>query len=104
MGLEEKNMARIEQAFATCGLSVKGATPDLESCERGDRVDEIFMWLNNSGDKEKVVNAWIAIDDLDLISKNSKLEASHFVRTDDKVGFTWENAEEAIIKLRGQLS
>merc|ERR1711920_349842 len=103
--LEEINMDRIRRAFEPLGLSVKGATPDLSVSASGDRVDEVFAWLDDPSNKEpKVVNAWIAIDDLDLLAMNSKLEHSNFVRTDDKVGFTKANAEEAVAKLSAQLS
>ena len=44
---------------------------------------------------------WVALDDLDLIEMNpTKIDETHFVRTDDEVGLTEEKMMEVIEKLK----
>ena len=62
-------------------------------------MDEILQWMQQP---ELAVEAWIALDDMNLMKMNSKLDAAHFVRTDDAVGLTRDKAEEAITKLLAQ--
>lgn len=94
--------AQLKACFEELGLKMIGTTPDLQDCGRGDRVDEILQWLEEAGDG--VPEAWVAIDDMDLVRMNDRLEDKHFVKTNDAVGLTEEKAAEAIDKLLGQLS
>ena len=39
---------------------------------------------------------WVAIDDMDLVKMIERLQAAHFVRTDDGIGMTAAGAEEVM--------
>lgn len=80
------------------GLSIKGVTPDLEQSARGDRVDEILLWLEMRAAKSPVAS-WVAIDDMDLLRKNPRLKEANFVHTEDEKGLDREKMEEALRKL-----
>jgi len=90
----------VELALASRECSLFSSTPDLTI--KGDRVDEILWWIN--GHKELRAVAWIAVDDMDLMGMNGKLDAAHFVRTDDTFGLTKAKTAEAIKKLSAQLT
>mmetsp|Transcript_52428 Transcript_52428/g.120508 ORF Transcript_52428/g.120508 Transcript_52428/m.120508 type:complete len:178 (-) Transcript_52428:235-768(-) len=96
--LETYSTHAVEHALGTRRLALLGSTADLTS--RGDRVDEIFDWMSTHD--EVVVKSWIAIDDMDLMKMNPKLDSDHFVRTDDASGLTREKVEEAVSKLYQQ--
>lgn len=96
--LEEHNRRAVQFALGSRQLTLLSSTPDLETF--GDRVDEILAWMNSHSEYE--VTAWIAVDDMDLIKMNTKLDAEHFVWTDDAHGLTREKAEEAVGKLLAQ--
>ena len=93
----EHTLRAVELALASRQLTLLSSTPDLTTT--GDRVDEILQWMQQP---ELAVEAWIALDDMNLMKMNSKLDAAHFVRTDDAVGLTRDKAEEAITKLLAQ--
>ena len=93
---------QLENLFLQYGLSVNGATPDLEKVAKGDRVDEILLWLEMRAAKSEHVHAWIAIDDMDLLRMNPRLTSSNFVHTSDAVGLDAEKTEEALNKLLAQ--
>merc|ERR1712232_1351935 len=97
--LEEKKKNELERALLQKDLTVKGSTPDLAKTKSGDRVDEIMLWLEMRSAADQSVDAYIVIDDLNLSAMNDRLKETHFVRIDDKVGITRENAEEAVAKL-----
>lgn len=80
------------------GIAVHSSTPDL-STTGGDRVDEIFAWLE---EHDGLSQPWVAIDDLDLLRANPRLDAHHFVRTHDANGLTRACAEQAVLQLRRQ--
>jgi hypothetical protein len=73
-------------------------TPDLERSSTGDRVDEILKWLQEHT-APTMSPAWVAIDDLDLLRMNPKLNAANFVRTSDGSGLTRACAEDVLNKL-----
>merc|ERR1712050_500480 len=86
--VKSKN-AQLQEILAGYGLSTIGDTPDLSRGCAGDRVDEIFRWLEDqrqSGDRG--VDAWIAVDDVNLIAQNPKLQESNFVFVDETVGLS----------------
>eukprot|EP00927_Polykrikos_kofoidii_P009919 TRINITY_DN14173_c1_g1_i1.p1 TRINITY_DN14173_c1_g1~~TRINITY_DN14173_c1_g1_i1.p1 ORF type:complete len:240 (-),score=50.42 TRINITY_DN14173_c1_g1_i1:48-767(-) len=93
----------IEQVLGARGLKLRGLTPDhKQDGGTGSRVDEIFAWLmDNKLDGDKV-EAWVALDDLDLRGMDDRLQAANFVRTMDSVGLTRKHAEEAVRKLLAQ--
>ena len=86
------------ETLKSVGLSVHSSTPDLEKLHTGDRVDEIICWLREHDHSASA--PWVAIDDLDLLAMNPKMQSAHFVRTLDGTGLTRANAEEVIFKLR----
>lgn len=96
--IAEHTRKAAEVSLATRNLSIVGCTPDLEAPCQGDRVDEIIAWLRGATH----VDSWVAIDDMDLLAMNSRLDDAHFVRTSDLVGLTDEKAEEATRKLQKQ--
>jgi hypothetical protein len=96
--LEEHTNRAVQLALACHQLRLIGSTPDLAIY--GDRVDEILSWIRTH--PEHRVRAWVALDDMDLTAMNPKLDAAHFVRTDDTVGLTDQKADEAIRKLAAQ--
>lgn len=100
--LDDRKKAEIESELLQCGLGIKGATPDLHRKGQGDRVDEILLWLEMRAAKSEHIQAWVAIDDLDLLRQNPRLNAQNFVRTDDAEGLTAEKAQEALRKLLQQ--
>ena len=93
---------QLENLFLQYGLSVNGSTPDLEKVAKGDRVDEIFLWLEMHAAKSQHVHAWIAIDDMDLLRMNPRLRSHNFVHTSDNTGLDAEKTEEALNKLLAQ--
>lgn len=77
------------------GLKLDGVTPDLTTEEIRTtkkfslvKADEILLWIADHKD----VKNWVVIDDLDL--HNSKIRA-HQIKTDQTVGLTVENVQEA---------
>jgi hypothetical protein len=100
---EEETLERLRLTLNDVGLEYMDVTPDLETCCRGDRVDEILSWLEQyqSRNQRKVL-AWLAIDDIDLLRLNDRMDAAHFVRTDDAVGLTESKVHEALQKFRDQ--
>lgn len=98
--LEPRKVAELEPLFAEYGLAISGSTPDLEKACKGDRVDEIMLWLQEAdGDAP---SAWVAIDDLDLLKMNTRLSEANFVRTSDLQGLSKEKVAEALEKLAAQ--
>ena len=47
---------------------------------------EILLWLEMRAAKSERIQAWVAIDDLDLLRQNSRLNSQNFVRIDDAEG------------------
>ena len=87
--------AKLVGMLAEEGVRIAGVTPDLttEEIRRTKKfslvkADEILMWLKSHGD----VSGWVVLDDLDL---HNDLIARHQVKTDQTVGLTLEDAEEA---------
>ncbi|KAL3927710.1 MAG: hypothetical protein SGPRY_002703, partial [Prymnesium sp.] len=97
--LKRKAKRAVEIALSTVNCDVYSATPDLsgDSC---DRVDEIFGWMQMNTDIR--AEAWVAIDDQDLVASNKKLSSEHFVQTDDATGLTRSKTDEAINKITEQ--
>ena len=94
--LKAADKEQVKVALATYGLSLAGATPDLESIGKGDRVDEILHYVSTCAQNV----AWIAVDDMNLLAMNpKKMHGRHFVHTSDNDGFTASKADEAIEKL-----
>ena len=100
--LADHKRHQLEHLFLQYGLSVNGSTPDLEKVAKGDRVDEILLWLEMRAAKSEHVHAWIAIDDMDLLRMNPRLSSQNFVHTSDNVGLNAEKTEEALNKLLAQ--
>ena len=96
--LEGHSRHAVEHALASRNIKLLDSTADL-TC-RGDRVDEVLAWMTDH--PEYAVQAWIAVDDMDLIKMNSKLLAVNFVRTCDSVGLVTAKVTEAIRKLSAQ--
>ena len=99
--LIEEDRRLLDSALATVDIAAIGATRDL--CGKGDfatRVDEIHDWLESSN--MSCDCAWLALDDVDLTVGVSpeRMNEAHFVRTDDAVGLTPANVDDAIEKLR----
>lgn len=72
-------VALLEKRF----IHVAGDTQDFMAQSRGDRGDEILQFVQ---DYEQAIGgrvAWIAIDDLDLLGMNPKLDPLHIVKTND---------------------
>ena len=97
---EPDKFKELEQALNARNLNIFGQTPDLT--DRGDRVDEIKSWLEETV-KEKTISVvkWIVIDDLDLRKMNPTLSPDHFVHTTDDEGLTTEHIAEGVLKLTG---
>ena len=96
--LEERSRSQVVTALGTRGVRLEDVdTPNMENTYSGDRVDEIFSWLETHSPE---CTRWVAIDDMDLVKMNERLQAAHFVRTDDGVGITAAGAEEVIAKLK----
>eukprot|EP00928_Gymnodinium_smaydae_P077133 TRINITY_DN6031_c0_g1_i3.p1 TRINITY_DN6031_c0_g1~~TRINITY_DN6031_c0_g1_i3.p1 ORF type:complete len:213 (+),score=64.15 TRINITY_DN6031_c0_g1_i3:70-639(+) len=100
--LADHKLRQLERRLSEFGMVVKDKTPDLSGRGTGDRVDEILLWLEMRAAVGQRVEAWVVLDDMDLIRQNDLLEADRFVRTDDGVGLTSENVEEALCKLQAQ--
>ena len=104
--LDSALLHALERVFDKQGLTIYDHTPDLEKTSTGDRVDEILMWLREHrqpitpGSNDTIKVAWVAIDDLDLLRMNPKLDPDHFVRTRDANGLTRACAEEVLVKLQ----
>ena len=96
--LEGPSKRAIELALGRQGLRVLSSTADLKIF--GDRVDEILGWMADHTEYD--VSAWIAVDDMDLVRMNPKLDSAHFVTTCDSVGLSSEKVEEAVGKLTAQ--
>ena len=97
--LSDYKRSQLDHVFLQYGLAINGATPDLEKTARGDRVDEIFLWLEMHAAKSEHVQAWVAVDDMDLLRQNPRLKEENFVRTSDEKGFNLPKMEEALQKL-----
>ena len=100
--LVDHKRTQLENLFLQYGLSVNGSTPDLEKSAKGDRVDEILLWLEMRAAKSEHVHAWIAIDDMDLLRMNPRLRSQNFVHTSDITGLDADKTEEALNKLLAQ--
>jgi hypothetical protein len=87
--LDAGQTAAVEAALAERGLALDSpCTPDLSG--RGDRVDEILQSLGDRG-LDPARDVWLALDDMDMLKMNPKLDGGHFCRTDDAVGLTRQN-------------
>ena len=64
-------------------------------------VDEIHTWLRENRATEL---PWVAIDDLDLLAMNPRMQRKHFVRTRDGTGLTRQLVEDALLTLQVQRS
>ena len=53
-------------------------------------MDEILQSLGDRG-LDPARDVWLALDDMDMLKMNLKLDDSHFCRTDDAVGLTRQN-------------
>ena len=115
--LELHTRVAISRSLESVGLAVFDSTPDLEATSQGDRVDEIVAWLASAAGRSSSEvppgrmtakaagtdrRPWCAIDDLDLLSMNAKLERHQFVRTDDRTGLTRADGAKAVSQLRWQ--
>ena len=97
--LSEYKRSQLDHVFLQYGLAINGATPDLEKTAKGDRVDEIFLWLEMHAAKSEHVQAWVAVDDMDLMRQNPRLKEENFVHTSDEKGFNLPKMEETLQKL-----
>ena len=97
--LSDYKRSQLDHVFLQYGLQINGATPDLEKTAKGDRVDEILLWLEMHAAKSEHVQAWVAVDDMDLLRQNPRLKAENFVHTSDEEGFNLPKMEEALQKL-----
>ena len=86
---------KLVDIFQREGLSIDGVTPDLTTEEIRltkkfslVKADEILLWIS----EHKEVQNWIVIDDLDL--HNSEI-AQHQIKTDNTIGLTVEDLENA---------
>lgn len=86
---------KLVDIFQREGLSIDGVTPDLTTEEIRltkkfslVKADEILLWIS----EHKDVQNWIVIDDLDL--HNSEI-AQHQIKTDNTIGLTVEDLENA---------
>ena len=98
--LDSTLLSALKKVFDERGLEILDCTPDLEKGHTGDRVDEILLWLSKYSTAGKRAPAWVAIDDLDLLRMNPRLDAKNFMRTRDSSGLTADCAEEVVAKLR----
>ena len=94
--------AAVVEALRSVGLTLAGDTPELEASCRGDRVDEIISALHRHSTSGRDCLPWVALDDMDLMAMNTKLDSASFVRTDDAVGLTRAKTDEAIAKLQAK--
>lgn len=97
--LEPDKWEEMTKALESKNLQLLDRTQDLESLGKGDRVTEIREWLIDNVFRH--ITSWIVIDDLDLIRMNDKLPRDHFVHTNDDIGITEEQVEEAVKKIMG---
>lgn len=97
--LSDYKRHQLDHVFLQYGLAINGATPDLEKTCKGDRVDEILLWLEMHAAKSEPVQAWVAVDDMDLLRQNPRLEVENFVHTSDERGLDVPKMEEALRKL-----
>eukprot|EP00929_Paragymnodinium_shiwhaense_P114952 TRINITY_DN83503_c0_g1_i1.p1 TRINITY_DN83503_c0_g1~~TRINITY_DN83503_c0_g1_i1.p1 ORF type:complete len:188 (+),score=49.82 TRINITY_DN83503_c0_g1_i1:111-674(+) len=102
--LVPEKLSQLDELLLKHDLKLLGSTPDLEMNGLGDRVDEILQWLKEEQASGREVDAWLSLDDLDLLAMNPRLCSENFVRVDDSVGLSRENAEEAVQKLLEQVS
>lgn len=87
---------RLVEMLAEEGLTIAGFTPDLttEEIRRTKKfslvkADEILLWLKMHED----VEGWVVLDDLELHNICVK---GHQVKTDQTVGLTLEDVDEAV--------
>lgn len=97
--LSDYKRSQLDHVFLQYGLAINGATPDLEKTAKGDRVDEILLWLEMHAAKSEHVQAWVVVDDMDLLRQNPRLKEENFVHTSDEKGFNLPKMEEALQKL-----
>jgi hypothetical protein len=77
-----------------------------------ERQLEIFYWLMNveqSHDPERKIAAWVCLDDEDLIhgvsnAAHKSYFEGHVIHCDSRVGLTQDQAKDAILLVRHQLS
>lgn len=87
---------RLVEMLAEEGLVIAGFTPDLttEEIRRTKKfslvkADEILLWLKMNED----VEGWVVLDDLELHNTCVK---GHQVKTDQTVGLSLEDVDEAV--------
>jgi len=91
--LNHQTMTIVNQQLVRHGLlPVIGKTGDYGP--RGRRTEEILSWVQSHQP-----NAWIAIDDIDLLVGEPRMRG-HFVHTNPLVGLTREGCERGIRMLR----
>ena len=98
--LEKHKLIELKKELEKINVKIYSITPDLSNGQ-GDRVDEIYQWIENYNVKNLY---WIALDDMDLTRFNPKIEAINFVKVSELVGLTNANISEAITKMRDQLN
>lgn len=91
-----KEAERLVEMLAGEGMAIAGFTPDLttEEIRRTKKfslvkADEILLWLKMHED----VEGWVVLDDLELHNICVK---GHQVKTDQTVGLTLEDVDEAV--------
>lgn len=91
-----KEAERLVESLAGEGLAIAGFTPDLttEEIRRTKKfslvkADEILLWLKT----HENVEGWAVLDDLEL---HNALIRGHQVKTDQTVGLTLEDVNEAV--------
>jgi len=82
---EEFRRVHIEDQFI-------GSTEPLDII----RTEEIKSWLEQARLAGMMIESWIAIDDMDLLSYDPKLMAGNFLLTDSRVGLTRYHVELGI--------
>ena len=94
--LDMEKIKELKTIFKKHQISILDYTIDFSKTGQGDRVDEIYYWLEHSN---YTINNWIAIDDMTLSAMNNKLTEKHFVHTNIVVGLTINKMNESIKKL-----
>lgn len=109
--LADRTRDVIEERLRASNIEIIGVTPEAtpsDDCAGADgefspeveRAIEIMRWLQVEC---AVESPWIAIDDMDLVGEGGgRMQAAHFVHTDDGQGLTPAKAEEAAEKLLAQ--
>ena len=99
---EADDVVVLEDALQQIGIGpIFGATPYWGAVDVASRGAEIQRWLQDSAPASVV--AWLALDDMDLPGWcPTAVDAEHFQLTQDAIGLTGANVDEAIVKLRRQ--